>query len=144
MKQCIVYYSKTGNTKSVAERFNGFDLLTIKAESDDPNNLKPVLKDIPKISDYDYIVLATPVHGFQMSQIMKAYLTQVDSFKDKTIDLFITHFFPFAWMGGNITLKQMKKIIEQKGGVIRQMTSINWKNKKRESSIVKMIHEYHA
>lgn len=133
MKQCIVYYSKTGNTKSVASRLHDFDLLEIKAMSDDPNNLSPVLTQIPDISSYDYVVFGTPVHGFQMAQIMKAYLNQLPTLLGKTIDLYVTHFFPFAWMGGTITLKQMKKIIEQKGGKVRHMSSINWKSKKREA-----------
>ena len=144
MKQCIVYYSKTGNTKSVAEKFKGFDLLEIKASSDDPNIEHPALTQIPDIKDYDYVVIATPVHGFQISKIMKTYLETVDAYQQKTIDLFITHFFPFAWMGGNSSLSQMKKIIESKGGVIRHMTSINWKNRKKNQVIEKMIELYHA
>ena len=37
MKKCIIFYSKTGNTKEVAQKLKGFDLLEIKAESDDTN-----------------------------------------------------------------------------------------------------------
>lgn len=143
MKKCIVYYSKTGNTKDVAQKLKDFDLLEIKAESDDPNVLSPQLIETPDFSGYDYVVFATPVHGFQISKIMKVYLEQVSDFSGKTIDLFITHFFPFAWMGGNGSLKQMKKIIESKGGVVRHMTSVNWKSKKREHIISKMVDAYH-
>lgn len=89
----------------------------------------PVLTQIPDISRHDYDVFGTPVHVFQISQIMKAYLNQLPTLTGKTIDLYVTHFFPFAWMGGTITLKQMKKIIEQKGGKVRHMSSINWKSK---------------
>ena len=39
MKRCVVYYSKTGNTASVAEKFKDFDLLRVQAETDDPNNV---------------------------------------------------------------------------------------------------------
>lgn len=90
------------------------------------------------------MIFATPVHGFQISKIMKIYLETIDSYKDKTIDLYITHFFPFSWMGGNSSLNQMKKIIESKGGVVRNMTSINWKNRKKNQIIQKMIDTYHA
>lgn len=143
MKKCVVYYSKTGNTKEVAQKLKDFDLLEIKAESDDPNVMNPVLIEKPDINGYDYVVFASPVHGFQISKVMKAYLEQVSDFSGKTIDLFITHFFPFAWMGGNGSLKQMKKIIESKGGVVRHMTSVNWKSKKREHIISKMVDAYH-
>jgi len=60
----------------------------------------------------------------------------------KTCDLFITHFFPFAWMGGNRTLKQMKKVLEQKNIQVNRMPSINWKSKKREFVITQMIDLY--
>ncbi|MDY0317518.1 MAG: hypothetical protein RBQ64_02935 [Candidatus Izemoplasmatales bacterium] len=81
MKKAIVFYSKTGNTLSVAERFKGFDL-------------------------------------------------------------FITHQFPYAWMGGKQTLNQMKRIVETKKGSVRRMTSINWSNKKREEQIENMLKLY--
>lgn len=143
MKKCVVYYSKTGNTKEVAQKLKDFDLLEIKAQSDDPNVMNPILTEIPDFSAYDYVVFATPVHGFQISKIMKAYLEQAKDYSGKTIDLFITHFFPFAWMGGNSSLKQMKKIIESKHGVVRQMTSVNWKSKKKDRIISQMIDAYH-
>ena len=144
MKSCVVYYSKTGNTKGVAKQLKDVDLLEIQAESDDPNVMNPVLTEIPDIKDYDYVIFATPVHGFQMSKIMQAYLNQLPSLKGKVIYLFITHFFPFAWMGGNVTLKQMKKIIEQKEGQVRLMTSINWKNRHREDVIQQVVTTYHV
>ncbi|NCD07795.1 MAG: flavodoxin family protein, partial [Spirochaetia bacterium] len=112
MKQCIVYYSKTGNTESVAKKFKDFDLLQVKANSDDLNIQNPTLTVIPEIKGYEYVVFATPVHGFQISKVMKTYLETITDYKDAIIDLYITHFFPFAWMGGNSSLNQMKKIIE--------------------------------
>ncbi len=144
MKQAIVYYSNTGNTRGVAKQFNGFDLLEVKAASDDPNILSPILTSIPLLDGYNYVVFATPVHGFQISKIMKTYLEQVPSFDGLLIDLYITHFFPFAWMGGNVSLRQMKQIIESKNGQVRWMTSVNWKSRKRAKTILEMIAKYHA
>ena len=43
-----------------------------------------------------------------------------------------------------VLLKQMRRLIEQKSGSVRYMTSINWKNKHRESDIEKMVTTYHA
>lgn len=144
VKQCIVYYSKTGNTESVAKKFKDFDLLQVKANSDDPNIQNPTLTVIPEIKGYEYVIFATPVHGFQISKVMKTYLETITDYKDAIIDLYITHFFPFAWMGGNSSLNQMKKIIESRGGVVRNMTSVNWKNRKKDQTIQRMIEEYHA
>jgi len=141
MKKAIVYYSKTGNTKSVVDRLRGFDVLEIKAESDDPNH-DPVLTSSPSISGYEYVVFAAPVHGFQLCKIMKAYLHQLGSLQGKTVDLFVTHHFRFAFLGGNQALKQMKKIVLEKEGEIRFQTSVNWKAKDREEVIRKVISEY--
>jgi hypothetical protein len=68
----------------------------------------------------------------------------VPSFEGILIDLYITHLFPFAWMGGNVSLRQMKQIIEGKNGRVRWMTSVNWKSRKREKTILDMIAKYHA
>lgn len=144
MKQAIIFYSNTGNTRQVAQQFSGFDLLEVKALSNDPNIESPTLTEKPTFEGYDYVIFATPVHGFQISKIMKTYLEDVSSFQGILIDLYITHFFPFAWMGGNVSLNQMRKIIERKGGKVRFMTSVNWKSRKREMIIRDMIETYHA
>lgn len=142
MKKALVYYSKTGNTKSVVEKFVGFDVKEIKAESDDPNVQEPVLKNCPNIGEYDALVFASPVHGFQLCKIMKAYIKQLGSLKGKKIDLFVTHHFRYAFLGGNQALKQMRKLIEDKEGTVEQSTSINWKAKDKETVIHKMVKAY--
>jgi NAD(P)H dehydrogenase (quinone) len=142
MKTKIVYYSKTGNTESVAKRMAtvlNADIERIYAVSDDPNIYNVELMLIPDIKDAHHVIFGSPVHGFSLSKIMNAYLNQLPDLDGKIIDLFITHFFPYAWMGGTRSLKQMKGIIEYKGGTVRHMVSINWKNKKREVDIMNMI-----
>ena len=74
---------------------------------------------------------------------MNVYLNQLQNIDGKLIDLYIMHFFPFAWMGGNQTLNQMKKIIKSRGGEVRYKTSINWKSRKKEHTINEMIKLYH-
>lgn len=142
MKTAIVYYSKTGNTESVAKRFKDATLFRVKAKSDNPNQTHPELVDIPDIEAFQHIIFASPVHGFRLSKVMQTYLNQLSDLENKTIDLFITHFFPFSWLGGNQTLKQMQKIIETKGGKIRYKTSVNWKSRKREKIINAMLEKY--
>jgi len=145
MEKGIVIYSKTGNTLGVAKRLAkrlNLEVREVKVENDDPNILNPVLVEIPDVSSYHHLVFAAPVHGFNLSKAMYVYLNQLPDLSGKTVDLFITHFFPFAWMGGNRTLKQMKLIIESKNAIVNQMTSINWKSKKRELVITQMIENY--
>jgi hypothetical protein len=36
----------------------------------------------------------------------------------------------------------MKKLIERKNGVVRNMTSINWSSKKKEIVIEEMLNKY--
>jgi hypothetical protein len=73
---------------------------------------------------------------------MKAYLKQLPDLSGKTIDLFITHQFPFAFLGGKQSLWNMRKLIRTKNGEVRKMTSINWSSGKREADIVNMINQY--
>ncbi|MDD3712844.1 MAG: hypothetical protein PHZ28_05065 [Candidatus Izemoplasmatales bacterium] len=142
MEKAIIYYSKTGNTESIVKRMRGFKALRVVPEDDNPNIQDPVIVDSPEVKVYQEIIFASPVHGFQLAIVMRKYLESLDDLNGKTIDIFVTHHFPFAWMGGNPTLKQMKKIIESKNGQVRQMTSINWTSKKREKSIIDMIAKY--
>jgi flavodoxin len=142
MKRAIVFYSKTGNTESVVKRFKDFDILRVKASSDDPNQKVVELVERPNVKDYEEVIFACPVHGFMICKVMKTYLTELEDLSGKTIDLFVTHQFPVSWLGGNQTLKQMKKLIERKNGVVRNMTSINWSSKKKESVIEEMLNRY--
>jgi len=138
----IVIYSSTGNTRNVALRLSyvtKLNILEIQAQSNDPNEMNVVLTNIPDISIYDEIILGTPVHGFSMPKITNAYLSKLPDLTNKTFDLFVTHFFPFAWMGGTSTLKQLRKAIEMKHGIVRHELCINWKSKKREQNIEELI-----
>jgi flavodoxin len=141
MKKALIYYSKTGHTESVAEQFKDVELIKVRATSEDPNQKQVSLIDPPEIENYDHIIFACPVHGFMVCKIMKAYLDQLADLSGKTIDCFVTHMFRYSWLGGTQALKQMKKVIESKNGVVRQMTSINWKSRQREADIKKMIEQ---
>ncbi len=141
-KTALVIYSKTGHTLEVAKRIQlkkEFDLLMIEATSDDPNQPFVELIEIPDIIDYDHVILGSPVHGFRISKIMNAYLTQLPDLKGKTFDLFVTQFFPFAWMGANQSIKQMQKIIKQKNGTVRQVGRVSWRSRKKEIQILNIV-----
>ncbi len=145
MKKAIIVYSKTGNTfgvaKRLAEKMN-LDVMEVQAKDDQTNSINPILTQIPDVTSFDHLIFASPVHAFQLSKVMQTYFNQLPDLAGKTAYIFVTHFFPFAWMGGNQTLKQMKKILEGKNLKVIQMTSINWKSKKRELVIDEMISSY--
>ena len=145
MKRMIVLYSKTGNTLNVGNLLRETlkcDLKEVKAQSDDPNIQSPVLVQIPDITSYDHVILGTPVHSFLPSKVMSAYLNQLPDLKGKTIDLFVTHLFPFNWMGGYTALKQMKKIIEGKQGVVRKTSIVSYSKKRKDKHIGLLLDRY--
>ncbi|QWB99463.1 hypothetical protein KHQ88_04665 [Mycoplasmatota bacterium] len=142
MKKALIYYSKTGHTESVAQKFENMDLLKIESSSDDPNQKKIELTKKPDVKDIQHIIFACPVHGFQACKVMVEYLNSLDSLQGKTIDTFVTHHFRFSWLGGLQALKQMRKIIESLGGKVRYQTSINWKSHQRVRDIDQMIELY--
>ncbi len=150
MKIGIIVYSYTGNTLSVAERLKtklqeAGDLVvleSIKAKDENPNLTKIDLNVLPDARQYDQIILATPVRGFAVSPIMKAYLEQCPNLDAKPIACFVTHAFPFPWLGGNSTLKMMKKLVEAKHARVVATGVVNWGSKKRESDIQKILTEF--
>ncbi len=147
MNAKIVYYSYSGNTKGVAERlFKQLkqdniecEIAAIHADEEDPK-LKPHhLIDSPDVSQSDVIILASPVRGFSVCPIMKMYLQQLPSLKDKKVIHFVTHHFPMAWLGGTQTNKSVKQLLEGKFAKDVQTYVIDWSNKKREDQIQSMI-----
>ncbi|MCI1959775.1 MAG: flavodoxin domain-containing protein [Clostridia bacterium] len=143
----IIVMSKTGHTLSVAQRLK--DALTEKGHTvnlervtamNDTN--KPSgkqLKDAPNTEPYDVLIFGSPVWASSLPSVMKAYMSQLPSLQGKKVGCFVTQSFPYAWMGGNRTVSQMKKICSIKGTTVFAEGVINWSNKKRENQIIKLI-----
>lgn len=139
----IIFYSITGNTRSVAQKlFSSFviknldvQLLEIKTASNDTNQSHVEFVEKPFVSDFDTLIIGSPVHGFMPSVAIKQYLQEIDDLSNKKVILFVTHYFPFAWMGGNSSLKSMERLVLKKNGLVVQKFSINWTSRKRTASI---------
>ena len=151
MKIGIIIHSHTGNTLQVGERIkeklikDGHDvtLEQVVAVNEDPNStLKVELKNSPDISEYEYVILGAPVRAFSLSPVMKQYLLQLSNIKDKKVSCFVTEQLPKAWMGGNRTVKQMKKIILLKEALVINTGVVNWSNKNKEEQIMDMINRF--
>ncbi len=123
MKKLVVYYSYGGNTKSIAEKIakeTGADMLRIETvvpyegsyndvvnqgqdevEAGYCPEIKPLSADV---SEYDTIILGTPVWWYTFAPAMHTFLKSQD-WKDKTV-------YPFATNGGWIghTFKDFKNI----------------------------------
>jgi multimeric flavodoxin WrbA len=149
MKTGIIFYSQSGHTNQAAQKLlnarkkKGWDceLLEVKASNPQPEtNVDRVqLIDKPAVGDYDQIVFAAPVWGFSLSAVMKAYLAGVPSLKNKKISLFVTHQLPLPLMGGNMAIRQMKKLCEDKGGEVVAHAVVSWSEKRREHDLSEML-----
>lgn len=123
MKKLVVYYSRTGNTKFVAEKIAN-QLNADTCEIIDKKNRKGRLVfltggfaalrekltkiEVKKsIDDYDLIIVGSPVWAGKITPATRTFLVNND-FSDKQIAFFVT-------LGGDKpkkALKNMKKIIE--------------------------------
>ncbi len=144
----IIVHSKTGNTLSVAERLkeqlikNGHQATVerVSAVNEDPKPQETtVLQTSPDVTPYDRLIFAAPVNAFSLSLVMRAYLAQLPELSGKRAGIFVTQHFPHAWMGGNHTLKQMRSLIEAKGGKVYGEAVVNWSHKEREGKIAAAI-----
>lgn len=153
MKTAIIVHSLTGNTLSVAERLKdnlekrGVSVYLEKIEPSGGENKNEM--DLARINfrkrldltEFDTIVMAGPVRGFSMSPVLKAYFEQ-SSLKNRKVYMFVTHFFPFAFMGGNSAISQMKNFVEERGGIVLDSGIIDWKNPSRERKIQSLLEQF--
>lgn len=151
MKTAIIIHSLTGNTLSVGNKLKsklnakGMDADLIQIEpigGEDKNESDPSkirFQHHLDVGQYDCVILGSPVRGFSMSPVMKAYLTHAGEMTTPEIFVFVTHFFPFAFMGGKTALRQLKSEIEKKGGRVRDSAVIDWKNPMREKQIERLL-----
>ena len=104
----IAYYSRTGNTKSVAEKIQSltdgdlFEIKTVKkypanyndlvnqAQIEKRDNVMPELEGNIDISGYDTIFIGTPVWWYTFATPIRTFLAEND-FSGKTIMPFCTH-----------------------------------------------------
>jgi flavodoxin len=105
----VIYYSLTGNTKSIAETIQNKtrgDLLEIETVKDYPaayseiveeakkeletGELPALKKSPPDMSSYDLILVGSPVWWYTVSTPVMNFLTQAD-FAGKKVSAFGTH-----------------------------------------------------
>ncbi|MCD8024930.1 MAG: NAD(P)H-dependent oxidoreductase [Candidatus Gastranaerophilales bacterium] len=107
-KILIAYYSKTGNTKAVAQKIqnivNGslFEISPVFDYPDDYNsivnvakkekeeNIFPKLQNNTDVQNYDIIFLGTPVWWYTVASPVKTFLAE-NNFQGKVILPFCTH-----------------------------------------------------
>lgn len=148
MKIGIIIHSHTGNTLSVAQKLKE-ELLTaghsatleqVTAINDEQTDVSKIqLNKIPDVGAYDMLIFGAPVRGASLSPVIAAYLLQGASLKEKKVSCFVTEFFPFAWMGGNQAIQQMKRICEAKGAKVYETGVVNWSSLQRKKKIADTV-----
>lgn len=143
MKIGIIVHSQSGNTLSVAEKLQ--EKLTEAGHSATIERLQTIgeagraqtlnVAALPSIEQYDALVFGAPVQAFSLSSVMNSYMGHVNAIRGKRVALLITQHFPYAWMGGNRALGQLRKVCESRGATVCGSGIVNWARSGREQQI---------
>jgi flavodoxin len=101
MRTVVLYFSRTGNTKSMAEAIAN----AIKAPAFDIASSEPEI-----VEDYDMVILGTPVEGFRPSKEALAFAETLPTTDSKKAILFCTY-----KLGKGSTFKALSKALADKG-----------------------------
>ncbi len=102
MNFCVVYFSRTGNTKLLAQAIAG----TAKVPIFDLASIQPSI-----LKNYDLLILGTPVEGASPAKETVAFLETMLAVEGKKAILFCT----YRLFGNNRTMKAMEKTLAVKG-----------------------------
>ena len=133
----MVVYSATGNTKRVAnqlksmleEKGDSVDYLEIKTLGDPKQSPEIRFEKYFDLKDYDLLVFGSFIEAFSLNRCMISYLKSMDGYPGKKAAMLFTQFFPKKWLGGNKALRQMKKLLEDKGFEVLGGDGVNWTSK---------------
>ena len=101
MKPCVVYFSRTGNTKRMAEAISK----ATGAPSFDMTSCEPSV-----VEDFDLLIIGTPVEGFNPAKEAKEFVGNLPKTESKKAIMFCTY---ALWKGR--TFGTLKKALAKKG-----------------------------
>lgn len=144
----ILVYSLTGNTLSVAEKIKEelkqkgksavIERITILGETQNGAG-SVVLKHIPDLSNYDTVIIGSPINAFSLSVPMKKYLKLHADVKGKQLHCFVTQYFKHPILGGNKGIRQIKNLCLLKGGTVQKSAIVHWSSPNREEQIKEAV-----
>ncbi len=102
MKTCVVYFSRTGNTKRLAQAIAD----TAKAPIFDITSTPP-----STIENFDLLIIGTPVEGSSPAKETVAFIESMPNTEGKKAILFCTN----RLFGSGRTMKIMEKMLDCKG-----------------------------
>jgi flavodoxin len=102
MNDCVVYFSRTGNTKRLAQAIADttkiplFDIATTQPST---------------VENFDLLILGTPVEGASPAKETAVFIKNMSKVEDKKAILFCT----YRLFGNTRTMKKMEKELSAKG-----------------------------
>ncbi|MCX8150783.1 MAG: hypothetical protein N3D85_04710 [Candidatus Bathyarchaeota archaeon] len=101
MKPCIVYFSRTGNTKRMAEAIAELT----KAPMFDLTSSDPSV-----VANYDFLFIGTPVEGFRPAKETMKFVERLPNAEGKKTVLFCTYM-----LFKGVTFSTLEKALTNKG-----------------------------
>ncbi len=151
----ILVHSETGHTLFVAEKIKSrlteqghtcrIERISAQGETTESRGQIPLpvqLANPPDAAPYDAMILGAPVWGFSLSKVMAAYVMQLPRLSGKKAGCFITQHFANPLFGGNRSLRQLKRVCEQKGSSIYASGIVNWSNSRRDNMIEGLVQSF--
>lgn len=151
MKIGIVVHSFSGNTLSVAEKLaqslskkgHETSILRLQVAGGEDRNQQDInkinLQPIPDLKEFDSLIVAGPVRGFQASPVIKKFFDEAKGIEGKSMAVFVTHAFPYNFLGGKSAIGQMDKMCREKGIKLEFTGIIDWGSGKREKQIETLV-----
>ena len=102
MKSCVFYFSRTGNTKRLAEAIAG----QINAPIFSISSIEP-----SAVEAYDTVILGTPVEGAKPALETTAFVGQLPKGQGKKVVIFCT----YRLFGNERTMKILEKALVERG-----------------------------
>ena len=130
--------SQPGNTLSVANRLreklrgagHSVALETVALTGERKAGTREFqLAPLPDLKPYEPLIVGSPVEAFSLSPVMAKALREIGSLEKKKVLCLITQGFPYPWLGGHRAARQMRRLCEAKGGVVRGEAVVNWVKK---------------
>ena len=144
----IIVYSQTGHTLEACEKLKerligeghsvSLEQVTVVGGRT-PKTKEFALESKPSVEAYDAVVFASYVEAFSLCAVMSRYLKGIDMLEGKQVACLVTQQFPYAWMGGNRAIGQMKKICQPKGATIRATGVVNWAKAQRDKTMAGVV-----
>jgi flavodoxin len=128
MNTCVVYFSRTGNTKRLAQAI-------AEAAKAPIFNIAETLPSA--IETYDLIILGTPVEGSNPAKETKAFIESMSKREGKKAILFCT----YRIFGNNRTMKTIDKALSTKGYITIASFSKKGMKQDQEADFTEILSE---